>query len=90
MSENFHPLKVQADDKNGFKLLSEPEIMAHRLEKRNDLVSSRLMRNRTEQSVEYDIDEHYMLDLQVGSQKTQNKNWNIHASMQLNILWFSI
>ena len=58
--------QIQSDDKNGFRLLSDSEMMAHRLEKRNDLVSTRILRSRAESaSVEYDIDEHYMLDLQV-------------------------
>ena len=34
--------QVQPDDKNGFRLLNDTEMMTYRLEKRNDLVSSRL------------------------------------------------
>lgn len=59
--------QVQADDKNGFRLLSDSEIMSHRLEKRNDLVTTRILRSRADTaSVDYDIGEHYMLDLQDG------------------------
>ena len=34
--------QVQPDDRNGFRLLNDTEMMTYRLEKRNDLVSSRL------------------------------------------------
>ena len=42
-------------------------MMSYRLEKRNDLVSSRIMRSRADTaSVDYDIGEHYMHDLKEG------------------------
>ena len=58
--------QVQPDDKNGFQLLSEPEIMAHRLEKRNEMVSSRIRGRADSAAVEYDINEHYNVELQDG------------------------
>ena len=60
-----NPFQIQSDDNNGFRLLSQAEAMAHRLEKRNDIVSSRLAmsRARLDSSPSYNIDEHYMEDL---------------------------
>ena len=50
-----------------FRLLNDTEMMSYRLEKRNDLVSSRIMRSRADTaSVDYDIGEHYMHDLKEG------------------------
>ncbi|CAG5090232.1 Oidioi.mRNA.OKI2018_I69.PAR.g12516.t2.cds [Oikopleura dioica] len=61
--------RVTSDDRNGFKLLSETDMMTHRLEKRNELVHSRIAsRGSTNTVPNYNIDEHYMESLSEGFQ----------------------
>ena len=67
-SKQTEPFQVCSDDQNGFKLLREAEYMARRLERRNDLISSRLGqsrlgRGRADSTPQYDIDVGYTEDL---------------------------
>lgn len=67
-SKQTEPFQVCSDDQNGFKLLREAEYMARRLERRNDLISSRLGqsrlgRGRVDSTPQYDIDVGYTEDL---------------------------